>query len=449
MVSGISEEIGPRGMSKIIFLNRFYYPDHSATSQLLTDLTTALAARGMRVEVITSRLRYDGTMPCLAPEETVRGVKVFRIATSAFGRGKLLGRGIDYLTFYLAVTWMLFRRVRGGDVIVAKTDPPMLSVIAAPIAWIRGARLINWLQDIFPEVAQALGLGSGGMSGAAMRLLKVARDASLRRAHLNVVLGERMAERVASRSVSIARIRVIPNWADGRLVRRHEPQDNTLRQEWGLADAFVIGYSGNLGRAHDIETFLAAIERLERTGTIVASQARACSAPNGSYDVDTGADDSLVPAIRWLFIGGGALLQSLRTEAERRGLKSLQFRPYQPRDRLGESLGVADVHLISLRPDLEGLIVPSKYYGIAAAGRPAIFIGASDGEVARLLLRSRSGMVAAEGDGTALAEAICTYARDARLTRRHGVNARRLFEEQFDFPLAVSAWEQAIKTVRS
>ena len=93
----------------------------------------------------------------------------------------------------------------------------------------------------------------------------------------------------------------------------------------------------------------------------------------------------------WLFIGGGALYQDLQAQVERRRLTSVHFRPYQPSERLAESLSVADVHLVSLRPELEGLIVPSKFYGIAAAGRPTIFVGDKDGEIAQLIARHACG----------------------------------------------------------
>ncbi len=417
--------------SKVIFLNRFFYPDHSATSQMLTDVATALAARGMRVEVITSRLRYDATNERLASREAVRGVEVTRVATSGFGRGNLVGRAFDYLTFYISAAVTLLRRARRSDVIVAKTDPPMLSMAVAPIAWLRGARHVNWLQDIFPEVAEAIASKAGRRGRPFFAVLKGMRDVSLRRAHLNVVLGERMADRVAACGVSAERIRVIPNWADGQIIRRIEPEHNSLRQDWGLANAFVVGYSGNLGRAHEIETLLDAIGYLEAKASV------------GGLDGAAGGSAE----IRWVFVGGGAQSERLRAQAERRGLTSVQFRPYQPRNRLAESLSVADVHLVSLRPELEGLIVPSKYYGIAAAGRPTIFIGDANGEIAALLNRSNTGVVVAEGDGAALARAVCAYAGNPRHGREQGVRARALFEAHFDVSHAVIAWERLITEV--
>jgi len=139
---------------KLIFVNRFFHPDHSATSQMLSDLAFALAERGGDVAVITSRQRYDAPADTLAPRQTVNGVTVYRVWTSRFGRDNLFGRALDYASFYLAVAWQLWRLARSGDVVIAKTDPPMLSVVAAAMCWLRGARLVNWLQEVFPEAAE-------------------------------------------------------------------------------------------------------------------------------------------------------------------------------------------------------------------------------------------------------------------------------------------------------
>src|SRR5690348_17281726 len=197
---------------KLIFVNRYFHPDHSATSQMLSDLAFALAERGQAVCVITSRQRYDAPIDRLPARETMKGVAVHRLWTSRFGRANLVGRSMDYATFYAAAVWRLWWLARRGDVVIAKTDPPMLSLVAAPVCWLRGARLVNWLQDIFPETAGALGVGGRG-ANVLYRVLRWFRDRSLNAAHTNVVIGERMAERVCGLGISPERVRVIANWA--------------------------------------------------------------------------------------------------------------------------------------------------------------------------------------------------------------------------------------------
>lgn len=423
----------------IIFLNRFFYPDHSATSQMLSDLAFDLAAGGTSVAVITSRLRYDEEGVRLPPRETVKGVDVRRVSTTGFGRHNLIGRAVDYLSFYVMSAWALWWLASRGDIVVIKTDPPMLSIIVRPIARMRGAHVVNWLQDIFPEVATALGVGAGKAGGALFGLLRRLRDASLKAADRNVVLGERMMERLTQLGCAARNIRIIPNWADGTLIRSVEPAGNNLRHAWQLDGSFVVGYSGNLGRAHDIETFLAAIAITERQ--------TAAAGTGVVRKHETAAGEPETRPVRWLFIGGGAQYAALAEGARRRGLSSLTFAPYQPRERLAESLSSADVHLISLKPELEGLIVPSKLYGIAAAGRASIFVGDSDGEVARVLLRNRAGVTVAQGDGAALAQAVLTLAADPEHCRELGDNARDAFEREFNRAVAVRRWQDVFADV--
>src|SRR5262249_23715627 len=148
-----------------------------------------------------------------------------------------------------------------------------------------------------------------------------------------------------------------------------------------------------------------------------------------------------------LFIGSGVLHDVLKAEVTRRRLTSVYFKPYQPREHLAESLSAADVHLVSLRPELEGLIVPSKFYGIAAAGRPAVFVGDEDGEIARVIAQHKCGQTVAAGDGRALARTILDLAASPDLCRWMGERARAAFEAELDKPIAVWRWASLLRQV--
>ena len=400
---------------KIIFVNRFYAPDHSATSQMLTDLAVALAAGGLDVHVVTSRLRYDDPAAALPPSEVIDGVAVHRVRTTRFGRGKLLGRAFDYMSFYFTASGALCRLTRTGDIVVAKTDPPLISVPVGWIARVRGARQVNWLQDLFPEVALELGVdvAKGAWSG----LLAWLRDRSLESASRNVVLSRAMRDRLTARHIEPASISVIPNWADGGVLHPIGANANALSAEWGLRDKFVVGYSGNMGRAHEFQTILDAA---------VALRAR--------------------PEVVFVFIGGGAQETSIAVAAGAAHSNILR-KPYQPRAVLAECLSAADVHLVSLRPRLEGLIVPSKFYGIAAVARPTIFIGDPDGEIGEVIRSAECGFVVREGDVAGLVSAIETLIRDADLRAKMGRNARRVFEERYDKAIAVDTWRRLLSDV--
>ena len=140
-------------MNRLIFVNRYGPPDHSATSQILGDLASHLAARGNDVYIVTSNQLYGEPGAQLAREEIIAGVKIKRVSGTRYGRSGLAGRALDYLSFYANSRALLAEIARSGDVIVAETDPPLLSVALAGVAARRGAKLVNWLQDIFPEIA--------------------------------------------------------------------------------------------------------------------------------------------------------------------------------------------------------------------------------------------------------------------------------------------------------
>ena len=404
---------------RIIFVNRYFFPDHSATSQMLSELAFAMSARGHLIGIVTSRQLYEDAKANLSPHETAAGVEIWRAWSTAFGRAGIVGRACDYVSFYFGAFWLLLRHIGADDIVVVKTDPPLLSVIIAPLVHWRRAQLVNWLQDVFPEVAQAV-YGGGGVLRPAYSALAWLRTRTLKQAAVNVVLGRRMRAHIEALGVAADGIVEIPNWADGALLHPIAPADNPLRAEWGLETFFTVVYSGNLGRAHDYQTFLQAAAILKAT-------AGYASRP-----------------VRWLFIGGGALIKDFQRAVAAAGVRSVIFKPYQPREKLAESLACADIHLVSLRPELEGLIVPSKYYGIAAVGRPCVFIGAADGELAMLLQQTHSGVTIVPGDGRALADAVASLSRSSERCEMMGRNARAAFEQAYDSSHAFAAWERLL-----
>jgi colanic acid biosynthesis glycosyl transferase WcaI len=400
-------------MRRIVFVNRYFAPDHSATSQILTDLALHLAGQGRDTHVIAADETYDGQRH-LASFEIICGVKVHRVKSGGFGRAGLARRAGDALALYWAMRRAALHLLRPGDVLVSKTDPPLLSIPLANAAARRGARHVSWLQDLYPEVAAALGVSvARGRSGAALAFL---RNRAARGAAMNVVIGELMRDRLLACGVEPARITVIPNWTDDDAIQPVAAQDNPIRQEWGLGAKFVVGYSGNLGRAHECDTLVEAANLLRARTDIV-----------------------------FLFIGGGHQIDRLRAQVDASGLSGMFcFRPYQRREDLKYSLGVADAHWLSLRPELEGMIVPSKFFGIAAAGRPTLSVTDPKGEIAGLVRRFACGIVVAPGDGVGLAAAIERLADDPEERTRMGACARAVVDGEFARRASLDRWSSLL-----
>lgn len=398
---------------RVFFFNRYVPPDHSATSQLLADLAGHLAAQGMAVTLVGSRQRYDDAGALLPERERIDGFDVLRVGGSRFGRDALAGRALDYLDYLRGARRVLKERARPGDLVVVMTDPPLLGTSLGALVERRGARCVHWLQDLFPEVAE-------GVYGRGARLLAMPlrwrRDRGLRRAAMVVTISGSMAALVAAAGVPRERIATIENWTDDEAIQPLAAGANPLRRDWGLEGKFVVGYSGNLGRAHDWRTLLeVATELRER-------------------------DD-----IRFLLVGGGRGQQAFVAAARARGLDNVLLKPYQPRERLAHSLTLPDLHWLSLHPALEGCIFPSKWYGILASGRPALFVGDTRGELSMALSEIGSGLAVSPGDIDSTRTFIEKLASDASSATEMGRLARAYLETRNTRQAALKRWESLLR----
>ncbi|MBF0195717.1 MAG: glycosyltransferase family 4 protein, partial [Magnetococcales bacterium] len=254
---------------KIIFINRFFYPDQSASSQLLSDLAFWIGDNTQEIEVniITSQICHSTPNIYLPHFEKIDQINIHRLRTTQFGTSSLIGRLIDYITFYISLFFKLLIFVKAGDTVVCKTDPPLISIIALPIVKIKKAFLINWLQDIFPEIATALKVPYLG--GFLAKVLIKLRNSSLKHAKANVVISEEMAKTLQNHDIPLHTIHVQHNWADSKQLKPVANNANSLLPTYKKADSFIVGYSGNMGRVHDFNTIINAAKLLKNQPDII------------------------------------------------------------------------------------------------------------------------------------------------------------------------------------
>ncbi len=387
----------------IHFINRFYRPDEPATAQLLGDLAGALAARGHAAGVIASR-------PAGAPaDEILQGVRIRRVGPARAPEGGLAAKAWNFAAFGAGALARLARVLRPGDLVVVMTDPPLLGGGAAALARARGARCVHWVQDIYPEIALAVG------APPPLGWLRPARNRAWRSAAACVVPGRDMGEVVAAAGVPPERIRVIPNWAPEGLSPPPPERARAQRRAWGLEGRFVAAYSGNLGRVHDLAPILATAHLLRED-----------------------------PAFVFAFIGGGARLPAIEAEARQRGLPNVRFFPAQPRASLAESLAAADVHLASLRAGCERFVFPSKIYGAAAVGRPVLFFGPPGCEPARTLEENGFGRAFGPGREAEAGSCLRAWRADEPARAALGEAGRRFAGA----PRWREAWEEVLDSAK-
>lgn len=402
----------------VVALNQFYAPHPSATSQLLTELAEGLVRRGHRVTVVTSGPRFSSSFRGQAAarqESELNGVRVIRIPSTHLGKGSLPRRAADYLTFYAQAMSTLLTLRDPADVFLPLTTPPFVALAAQLAAWPRKTPVVALVQDLYPDVAVRLGVLAHG--GLAHRGFAALAGASLREATHLVALSELMAEHLRAYGVKPGAIEVIPNWAlaevEGAAPGRRLGTE--ARLEYGLGDRFVVMYSGNLGAGHQFETLLAAARRLRERRDIV-----------------------------FAFVGEGVRRAEVERFVRQEALDNVRLFPLAPRERLAESLGAADLHVITMRDGLEGLVVPSKLYGILAAERPAMFIGPARDSVALTIAAAGSGVSFDNGDVSGVVDAVTRLAAHPAEARAMGQSGRAYLMTHLGRERALDAYERVL-----
>ena len=396
----------------VCFFNRSYWPDVSATGQLLTELAEDLVRfHGWHVTVVAGYpLRADVS---LAPSEWRNGVHIVRASGTTFDPRPFVARATNYVSYFgSAVVKGL--GIRKPDVVVALTDPPIIGLAALATASKAHAPFVFLCEDIFPEVATLLEDFHSDVVNAA--LTRVNRFL-VRKAARIVALGETMKRRlVEGKGADPSKVTVIHNWADCRAVAPG-PRDNPFARQHGLVDRFVVLHAGNIGLSQDLEIVLHAAEQLRDR-----------------------------PEVVFVFVGDGAKKKDLQDIAVRRDLRNVLFLPFQSRATMDHSYATADICLVSLKRGLAGVIVPSKVYNVLASGRPCIAAVEQDSEVADIINRHDCGFVIAPGDASALRARTLDLFADRERAGAMGARAR-CAAVHFDRPRQVTAYDTLLREV--
>ena len=413
MVSGAADESKGRDGLNICFFNRSYWPDQAATGQLLTELAEDLVSvHGCDVSVVAGRAVHGrvATGRSLRPFTREQRARVYiaRANGTRFHTSRFAGRVANYLTYFISANLASFA-VNRPDIVVSLTDPPIVGLSALWTARRAGAKFVFLCEDIFPEVASLL---EGFHNETVNRSLDRINRRLLGEADAIIALGERMERRlVDEKGADPTRVHVIHNWADCRAIAPGD-KDNAFSRAHGLADKFVVMHSGNVGLSQNLDILIEAADRLR-------------------------SKEQLVVAI----VGDGARREPLERLAVARGLTNVRFFPYQPKEQLRDSFAAADAFIVSLKSGIEGYIVPSKLYGILAAGRGYVAAIDPTSEPAAIAREHGCGLVAAPGDVDDLARCIAELCDNPGRTLEMGRRARQA-AWRFDRRRAIDSYYQ-------
>lgn len=399
----------------IAFFNRSFYPDTAATGQLLTELCEDLVGRyGWRVTVVAGvplisavEEKNHSSGGFFMHRERYQGIEILRAHGTRFSKRHFLGRFSNYLTYCFSSCWGAFHLDR-PDVVVALTDPPVIGLAAYLASRRFGVPFVMSYRDVFPEVGRLL---EDFQSSVVNQVLQRVNRFLVKKADWVIALGVTMRQKlIEGKGADPEKTIVIPDWADCSQIVPGS-KDNPFSRAHGLIDKFVVMHSGNLGLSQGLETLIQAAVHLGRYSDI-----------------------------QMVFVGEGVSKSVLENQVKALGLSNVRFFPYQPKERLNESFASADLFLISLKEGLAGYIVPSKIYGILAAGRPYVAAVEENSEAAILTRKYESGLLAKPGDAGDLAQKILTLYRDRTLAERFGENARRAALE-FDRARCVKSYQ--------
>src|SRR5215475_15842338 len=341
---------------KILLLNLYYPPDTSATAKMAQTVVEALSKKH-EVIVVCGRPSYDPTERRswgLWRTERNGNLRIIRVGSTAFPRFDMKKRVLNYLSYlFFAVPRALFIKC---DAVIGMTDPPFEGIVAAFVATLKGSPYIYNIRDLYPDMAVG---GSIVKPGLLSRIWERLHRWALRRANCVVVLGEDMKNRILAKGIDGTKMEVVRDGADVAGAGELELDEAVIKEIRG-AFSFVLLHAGNVGFYGAWETLLTAAKKL--------------SAEN----------------VGFVFVGEGAQRDALAAQAA--DIANVKFLPFFPGSKIPSVLAAADAHLITIKRGLEGVVVPSKMYGILAAGKPIVAVAPGETDVASLGKRQGFGV---------------------------------------------------------
>jgi colanic acid biosynthesis glycosyl transferase WcaI len=354
-----------------LVISQVYVPDAASVGQHMADAAEAMARRGYRVRVLTSRNGYDDPRERYPAREQRNGVEIVRLPFSSFGKRTLAHRIVGQGLFLLQVVLHgIF--TRGLCKILITTSPPMASFAALAIKVVRRVPISYWVMDLNPD--QAIALGKVRPNGVAVRALRWLNARIFANAAEVIVLDRFMAERIQKQYTVEGQLEILPPWPHDEHLEPHGDK-NPFRETHNPEGRFVVMYSGNHSIASPLATLIEAARRLQ--------------------------DDR---RFLFMFVGGGQGKRAIDDAIATHGATNVLSLPYQPLNQLCYSLSTADIHVVTLGDDMVGIIHPCKIYGALAVGRPVLFLGPQPSHATDLIERFDVGWHMRQGDVESLVE---------------------------------------------
>lgn len=376
-----------------LIISELYYPEQNATGFFLTGIAEGLIDEGAEVCALCAQPSYNQRGTKAPKAELHNGVEIRRCWSTTCDPQKIWGRLLNFATTSLSIGWRALFSIRRGDKVLVVTNPPLLPFFIRVACWLKGAKFILLVHDVYPDVLVPLGLMQP--SHPLYRMLSWVNGKLYASADDVVALGRDMARLVEDKSKGLASVSVIPNWGDVDVISPVSKMENALLQELELTDKFVVHYSGNHGRTHDLLSLIEAAELLKE-------------------DSD----------IHFLFVGEGSGKAEAVARAEALSLSNVTFRTFVDRSELNTSLNASDVSVVAFKKGMAGISVPSRLYNLMAAGKPILAVVDDDSEVADVIREAELGVAVPPESPKLLTEQILALKHDPARRAQMAVNSR-------------------------
>jgi colanic acid biosynthesis glycosyl transferase WcaI len=399
---------------RILLLNMYYPPDTSATAKMAATVVEALSCRH-DITVLCGRPSYDPSerRPWRLWQTEVAGrARILRAGSTDYPRFQMKRRMLNYLSYVaLAIPRALFLRC---DVVLAMTDPPFQGIVGALVAWLKSKPYVYNIRDMYPDMAVGGAIVEPGLFA---RIWERLHRWALRRSSRVVVLGEDMRTRIVAKGVDPAGIEIVRDGADVLPLDAPQPSVDdeivrTIRSDF----KFVLLHAGNLGFYGAWETLVTAMRNLEAEG------------------------------VGLVFVGEGA--QRTHVEGLAKEAKNVRFLPFFPANKIPSVLAAPDAHVLTVKRGLEGVVVPSKMYGILAAGKPIVAVAPQETDVASLGAKFGFAVSADPDRPEELAAVIRSLVRDGAKVESMGRAARAVapdYDRVKELQKFVKIIEEAVK----
>lgn len=364
-----------------LIITQVFYPDTVSVSQHISDLAFRLKEEGHSVDVFTSRYPYEDKQNRYKSNEVIKGVVIKRINQTAFGKGSVFGRLLDFFTFDCLITLkLIFIRRQSYDVILGTTVPPLLSFIGVLIAKWKKIKFAYWVMDLQPELSISSGLIKE--KSIVAYLLKYLGDFIINRSDKIISLDRFMTQYLTSRGANKDIIKTIPVWPVMDEMYHGERLSNPFRVENNFGDKIVIMYSGNHAYVHPLDTLLTVALKLSDNSQFL-----------------------------FVFVGGGVRKKDVTDFRDKHQLKNIIQLPFQPRENIHNSLGSSDIQVVILGDGQVGYTHPNKVYGAMYLGKPILYIGPKQSHVGDIFDELRDNIYVGHGEVESLIDQLIQYSK--------------------------------------